>query len=592
VIIPLQPLQATKEEIEKLKSLVRRPMLLGKKRAQDVIAPTVELPKVDPSEDLKTTQLSTRSSSLNIFNGGLQHIEVTMEPLKFDNPVEMWTMLKPDITLYRWQFETLMQVAGYTRAGKYQPEDKVKVDKEHVYRLLLSAANGSGKDAIVIAAAAVWYALTGLRNRVIITSSSFEQVKFQTEPAITDLKNCINQKFGVLFKSVQFHHTVPKLGSEIKIFATDDAGHAEGYHSWGTGGVMRIINEAKSVQEDIFKATSRWTGVTHDLCVSSPGKKSGTMFKRVADSVLYPNDVELNKWFFRRVTAFECKHIATAHIQEIFYTYGENSPHTKSVIFAEFSDYDEPVIISEEVWDKLFNNPPPWTGHDIGIGLDLAGGGDEDAGVVRQGNKVIHSFFFRQKDTDLASDLIDMQLEPWKTTDYVFNADNGGLGQAILDKLAQKGWNIQRRNNQSPAFDKRQFLNLGAEVWHHVKRLMERRDIILPGTVGTKFIDKLKAQVISRHWEGLESTQGKFSLEPKKHAIASGRPSPDRADAFNLCFFSYRPNRITVANSDRKEEKFYITTEQLLKLAQTGELFRAQLKTDRGLYTIMNTKNI
>lgn len=582
MIIPTQSLQATADEIEKLKSLVRKPILLGKKNLNQ------SQPKPKPAPINVVNGIAPEAEprrNYKLFDGSIRSVEITMAPLALDNPVELWTLLKPDVELYRWQFETLMQIGGYLKVGCYKPEDKTVIDKNAPFRLLLPAANGSGKDAIVIAASTVWYVLTGIRNRAIVTSSSFEQTKFQTEPAIRDLTAKVNSKFGPLFKSIQFHHVVPKLGSEIKMFATDDPGHAEGYHAWDNGGIMRIVNEAKSVKPDIFKAMSRWTGVSHDMCVSSPGPKSGDMYNRVADCLQYPSDVVLNKWYLRRVTAFECKHLTAAHIQNIFHEYGQDSPHTKSVIFAEFSDYGEPVIISEATYDKLLKSPPLEQGHDIGIGLDLAGGGDEDAGFVRIGNRVLHSFFFRQKDTDLAADLIDIQLEPWKNTDYTFNADNGGIGQAILDKLAQKNWNIRRRNNQSPAFDKRQFLNLGAEVWHYVKRLIERSEIILP-----KKIDKLREQMTTRQWEGLESTQGKFALEPKPVAKACGRVSPDRADAFNLCFFSYRPGT-TIIKVD-PEAKTYIDTKELIRRAQTGELWKEFKRGGIGIYTAMNSKNI
>lgn len=543
----------------------------------------VSSPTPMPIADAKEQETPKEKRSL--FNGGIQTIEVTRKPLDFDNPVEFLMFIKPTVRPYKWQFEELMRIGGYLENGKYLPRDKVKITKDNPYRLLLSAANGSGKDAIIIAAAATWYAVTGIRNRAIITSSSFEQIKFQTEPAIRDLINCTNRKFPGLFKSVQFHHVVPELGSEIKMFATDDPGHAEGYHAWDAGGVMRIVNEAKSVEQDIFKAMSRWTGVTHDLCVSSPGKKSGVMYNRVADAIIYPNPPVLGKWFLRKVTAFECPHLTAAHIEGIIAEYGIDSPHTRSVIFAEFSDYDEPIIISEAFYDKCYSAKTAEVGNDIGIGLDLAGGGDEDACFVRRGNRVIHKFFFRQRDTDLAADLIDIQLAPWKGTDYVFNADNGGIGQAILDKLAAKGWRISRRNNQSPAFDKRQFLNLGAEVWHHVKRLVERCDIILP-----KGVDKLREQMTTRQWTGLDTTQGKFALEPKPTAIASGRPSPDRADAFNLCFFSYRP-LLRAQEAEKKDGIRYLTAEELLIAAHNGSLWRTNVQHN-GRHTTMNSTHI
>jgi hypothetical protein len=588
MIIPKDYPQATAAEIEKLKKIVKQS------------APTIKFTRVNspqplkqdvklnvhqlPGNDNKAEKKSRVAKFEGLFNGDIQQCNITMEPLIFDNPVELLVFLKPELIPYKWQFETLMQIAGYCKLGHYKSEDKTPVTRNNPFRLLLAAANGSGKDAVMIAAASLWFALTGVRNRSIITSSSFEQVKFQTEPALKDLINRANVKFPRLIKSIQFHHVIPALGAEIKMFATDDPGHAEGYHSWDNGGVMRIVNEAKSVDRGLFEAMAKWTGVTHDLVVSSPGKKSGVMYQRVADSISYPNDVVLGKYYFRRITAFDCPHLTAAHILSNKNDFGENSPHYRSTILAEFSDYDEPTIISEEVYEKAFLNPPATRDSDIGIGLDLAGGGDEDAGFVRRGNKVVHSFFFRQSDTELAADLIDLQLEPWKHSDYIFNADNGGIGQGIIDKLAQKGWNIRRRNNQSPAFNKREFLNLGAEVWHYIKRLIERRDIILPPN-----ISKLKEQMTTRQWTGLETTQGKYALESKSAAKACGRPSPDRADAFNLCFFSYHPDR--TVNTGVVETRKMVSIQELHILAQSGQLWKT-LKPTSGHYTTLDYTNV
>ena len=211
-------------------------------------------------------------------------------------------------------------------------------------------------------------------------------------------------------------------------------------------------------------------------------------------------------------------------------------------------------------------------GNDIGIGLDIAGGGDEDSLWVRRGNKIIFNYHFRQIDTMLAVDLIDRQLQTWKNDKYTFNADNGGLGQAVIDRLKEKGWKILRRNNQSPAFNKREFLNLGAEMWFHTKRLIERCDILLPN------VPKLKDQLTSRYYKGMASTQGKFALESKEEARLNGHTSPDRADGFVLCMYSYRTKRNLPnppANSpSHTYTKRLVTNSELIEAFERGEVKR------------------
>ena len=575
-VLPKYP-SASAQEIEELKKLVKKiPTPL---RKPPLIPPTFNETVVTSEAGPAPTKKELLEEK-KLFTGALRNIEVKRQAYNIDNPVSLLLVLKPNLTPYKWQFEELMQVAGYITPGDFKK--KTPITKEFPFQKVLAAANGSGKDMIYIACIAVWYAMTGARNRCIITSSSFDQVKYQTEPSILELINQVNLKFGKVFKSVQFHHVIPELGSEIKLFATDDPGHAEGYHSWDSGGVCRIVNEAKTVSEDLFSAMDRWTGVTHNILVSSPGKKSGYLYKRATQAINFPNPLELGKYHLRKVTAMECPHISAAHIKRLLYEHGENSPLVQSAIYANFSDFDEPVVITEYAFDKLLVNPPKEVDNDIGIGLDLAGGGDEDACFVRRGNRVIHSFFFRQKDTDLAADYIDSQLMTWKASNYSFNADNGGIGQAIIDKLASRGWSINRRNNQSPAFNKKQFLNLGAEMWYKVKRFIERQDIILPITI------KLREQLTSRQWGGAESNQGKFFLESKKEAIASGRPSPDRGDAFVLCFYSYSPGRAKVDENAIKTD--FIDSKALLAKTANGFGLLRRTITSQGRFTLLNNK--
>ena len=574
---------ATQEEIDALKRLVHK---VDRETSRPPVQPKPALSQGVICKDIRNPSADDRPAlppKARVFSE-IGNAQITRRALDIDNPVQLLLLLMPELKPYKWQFEELMRSAGYLDTGHYKPEDKSVIDFERPYKAILAAANGSGKDMIIIAAFAVWFVLKRARNRVIITSSSWEQTKFQTEVHIRELVNRANAKFGPLFKYTQFHYVCPELGSEIKLFATDEAKRAEGYHPYGDGEMAIIINEAKSVEEGIFEALSRCTGYTHWIEVSSPGPRSGHMFRMLTDSVPYPNKAILGTFYFRRVTAYDCPHIPRSHIEAMKKDKGESSPWFRSSVLAEFCDYDEPVVVTEDNYDKCALNPPKEFGSDIGIGLDLAGGGDEDACFVRKGNKVIHSFFFRQPDTNLAAALIDKHLVPWKDADYYFRADNGGLGQAIIDKLVEIGWRVRRTNNQSPAFNKREFLNLGAEMYFYVKRLIERQEIIIPSA-----IEKLRLQLTTRRFRGFESTQGKFALEAKPEARAAGRPSPDRADAFVLCFASFK-SRDAVASKPTVPAKTYWTPAQVNYLAQRGMLRAGSGPKPLGRFTSLTGK--
>lgn len=558
---------ASPEEIAQLKSFVKKVNIGLKYSPIPDTSNTQFQPgpaRFDPTQPAPPPRPVNSKRINKLFEGDIAFVDISREPLKFDNPVILLAAIMPELKVYKWQYEQLLMMAGYLTG---RPENKVIISDQNPFLQTLCAANGSGKDLVIIAGFAVWFSLTGLRNRVIATSSSFDQTKFQTEVHISDFIRRANNKFGKLFHSIQFHHIVPELGSEIKLFATDEPGRAEGWHPFHGGKMALILNEAKSIREELFEAIDRCTGYSHLLYISSPGPKRGRMYKSVADAISYPNPVELGKFYFRKVTALECPHIPRSHIDRMIYEKGVDFPWVRSSIFAEFSDYEESVVIPEELWDNCAKANIAPQGDDIGIGLDLSGGGDEIAGYVRKGNRLIHKFFCRIKDTTLAISFIDKQLEPWKKSDYVFRADNGGIGQAMIDALRKLGWRVRRTNNNSPAFRKSEFLNLGAEMYFDVKRLIARFDIILPTDD-----PKLKQQITTRCFDGEESKQGKFALQPKKQAIAEGRASPDRSDGFVLCFSSYHPRNSKPSQEDKEEEKSY-TIAELLEMERKGLLF-------------------
>ncbi len=524
------------------------------------------LPKI-PREETKPAQpKKPKVAELPVSTfDSVSSIEPSRTAYLIDSPARLWTMLMPELPLYKWQFEELERIAGRVR-GVGQLEITAKTP----YKLALAAANSSGKDMVVIAAAAVWFAMSGVKNRVIITSSSHEQVKVQTEPHIITLITRANKMFGKIFHSIQFHHIIPELGSEIKIFATDDPQKAEGYHPFPGGKMMIIINEAKGVPEDIFKAVSRCHGFSYWIEISSPGRRSGTFFKDYCSGIEYPRPIELGKFYTRKVTAFDCPHFAPSEIANYGERIGINSPLYKSSILAEFSDYDEAVVVPAHLYELLYTlsteNKIAANGNDIGIGLDLAAGGDECGFWARRGNVVLDKYFFHQANTNVATDLIHNKLLSYFEGDYTFNADDGGIGKSMIDNLVDLGWKINRRNNQSQAFNRREFLNLGAEMYFKVRRLIEKRQIVLP------YDEKLKEQLTTRRYLGDESTQGKYALENKKVARASGRPSPDRADAFVLCFYNYNFDKTpepTIKRLSPEEYRDYLEAQAFMKQIDT-----------------------
>jgi hypothetical protein len=78
-------------------------------------------------------------------------------------------------------------------------------------------------------------------------------------------------------------------------------------------------------------------------------------------------------------------------------------------------------------------------------------------------------------------------------------------------------------DNGSPARKKDEFTNADAERWFAFRRLLEKREVILP-------VDgELLKQLSSRRLE--YDAKARIQLEPKESMRSRGLSSPDRADA-------------------------------------------------------------
>ena len=91
---------------------------------------------------------------------------------QIDTPADLLLAHRPDLKLYKWQAETLFKLAGYTDLNDLDLPKTRPTDKTPLYYNLV-AANGSGKDQVVISAFAVWFCLSKVRSRCVITSSSY-----------------------------------------------------------------------------------------------------------------------------------------------------------------------------------------------------------------------------------------------------------------------------------------------------------------------------------------------------------------------------------------------------------------------------------
>lgn len=443
-------------------------------------------------------------------------------------------VVKGNTNLYGWQKSIHSEYANMDGLTSTKTIDVV-------------AANGSGKSKNIIAPCALFTCAQYDEAEVVVTTASGSQLDRQTSRYVKELARKINTYHKSDLFTIQDRKLVFSLtNGYIDLFATDEEGKAEGWHQRDFDRAFSIIvDEAKTVADNIFTSLDRCHDAQIRLHVSSPAiRTSGYFYRSVTDI-----QSAVHKVF--KVTAFECPHISIETIRKIIRNYGRYSPITKSIVDAEFSSSEEQVVITYDNLLKLLSSPPlpNISGHPKRVGIDMAAGGDEDVIDIWQGNKELALIPFREPDTTKAVDYIKLHLTNHgitKDSEFIF-ADDGGVGRSMIDMLCRDGWNIKRVLNQSKAANNQMFGNRGAEMWFNFATYVINEELIFLND------DTRLQQLSSRYYR---QTNQKFVLESKRDAKAKGHPSPDRADATILAFtgMSLAPY-FSLLGNEKQEEK-------------------------------------
>jgi len=384
-------------------------------------------------------------------------------------------------------------------------------------------ANGAGKTTMIIPTAILWFMALHPRAKVVVTSGVERQVRAQIFPA---LKSRESRLAGWQFTDT----TVAAPNGSVCIgFATNQGGRFEGWHGnknpfydllkHDDGPLLIVIDEAKSVAQQIFDAVDRCTYQAL-LYTSSCGGSTGEFYKSHT----------ANARFFRRfhLPASLCPHADHAKNLELILKRGIDDPLVRSKVFAEFMAGVEGAVVKAEWLTAIRANPPAEMDGSERVFCDFAAGGDENVIAYRRGNRVRIVAAWREKDTMRAcGQFIDhfrrMQITPERCRQIVAG-DGDGLGKVMLDRLAELGWQIERVHNGSAAREKH-YANRAAEMWYEGAKKLENGRVILDGPAD----DVLDAQLTERR--GFTDSAGRLHVEPKDEMKARGLDSPDRADA-------------------------------------------------------------
>lgn len=389
-------------------------------------------------------------------------------------------------------------------------------------RVVLRAANGSGKTSRIAAPAVLWNAMLYPGSLTITTSGVFRQVKEQMWPQIGEL----TRKFAGLgvdtqATSLRYEHRNGQVSKALG-FSTDDGNKFEGWHNEN---LLMIVDEAKAVDDKIFESIERCQP-NRLLVLSSPGGRKGGFARAFGK--------EADLWKKHVIRAEDCPHIKQSWVDFQIKKWGLTHPLVRSMIYAEFmDDIMEELIIYDSWLTRLWAaGRPPKKGNDRVAFCDFAAGGDENVMAWRNGSNVDGMICWRDTNTMAAvarflREFNKLGLKP----DQVY-ADAGGLGHVMCDALMESGFEVQRVLNNHPAFEDDKFSNRGSEMWFKGARKIEMGEVWIPED------EALKEQLTNR--KAMDDGKGRLRAESKEMMAKRNVRSPDRADAVLGCIESGR----------------------------------------------------
>jgi hypothetical protein len=199
-------------------------------------------------------------------------------------------------------------------------------------RMAVRAPNGAGKDDRIIAPLVLWWLRRYAKGQVVITTKDEKQLNNQTWVSISAHK----QLFGDCRVWRDHDHTIiTPTGGRLVAYVTDEASRAEGYHERKPDGpLLMIINEAREVDDGIFKAFGR---CSYNLLleISTGGLKRGKFYEHFTK----------NRGLYQTyaISLKDCPHISKEKVDQTIEEFGEDDPYTRSTIYGEFMDTDSAI---------------------------------------------------------------------------------------------------------------------------------------------------------------------------------------------------------------------------------------------------------
>lgn len=234
-------------------------------------------------------------------------------------------------------------------------------------------------------------------------------------------------------------------------------------------------------------------------------------------------------------------------VLERFLMWGPTHPKYLARVLGEFPTQSDWAVFSLEWIERMKRDPTDKellaaVGHQIRIGIDVAGGGDDESSLCARVDGIVlaqRHYTDRNPGGAMIADLREIrhqyaELYPMGT----IVLDIVGVGLNLAPQIAEAGFHVVGFQAGARPRDQEQFENAKSEAYWAV------RDFAKGGLICGLQDEETEAQLSSIQYK--ETYRGKTAIERKEDARARGAHSPDRAEGLIQAFMPMIPREVRI----------------------------------------------
>lgn len=415
-------------------------------------------------------------------------------------------------------------------------------------KVAVKSGQGVGKTALE-AGLIIWFLVCRPYSKVIATAPTMQQLYNVLWAEIKKwLDSSLVQQLLVWTKTKVYITGDSERWFAIAKTATKPE-NMQGFHEEH---MMIVVDEASGVVDPIMEAIlGTLTGEDNKLLLmGNPNRIEGVFYDAF--------NKDRDKFKTRTVSSRNSKRTSKENIEVLESKYGRDSDVVRVRIDGQFPKGALDSFISLETVELATESRLPEEDIEacdvLHIGVDVARFGDDKTVITpRLSAKVFPLQKYTKKSTmETAGNIIacaKQYMQQYKQiTSVCIKVDDTGVGGGVTDRLNEVireqrlPYKVIPCNNGGSATDEFYF-NLGAQLWGHIKELLEVNfsnslqgkpdvQIELPAD------DELIKQLSTRKYH--MSSKGKIQLESKDDMKKRGVGSPDCTDSVSLAL--YEPN--------------------------------------------------